>query len=159
MTPAIDSCPKCRYCARELVPHNPGNRAAEMSQPDAFQRQASAAGHDSHQHFPRARLRHRSGLGLERSPELFKDHCLHLHYISSFSIACTNCHIISGLSGISIVLIPRAARASSTALTIAGGAPIQPDSPTPFAPSGLSGGGFSMKAVTKWGSCPASGKV
>src|SRR5712692_114505 len=52
-------------------------------------------------------------------------------------LSCTSAQIFSGLSGISMVLMPRGESASSTALTIAGGPPMQPDSPAPFAPSGL----------------------
>src|SRR5260221_3167185 len=73
--------------------------------------------------------------------------------------ACTSAQILSGLSGISMVLIPSGARASSTALTIAGGAPIQPDSPTPLAPSGLVGEGVSTMSVVKTGTCSAIGSA
>src|SRR5437868_6575908 len=50
--------------------------------------------------------------------------------------ACTSAQTFSGLRGISMVLIPSGASASNTALTTAGGAPMQPASPTPFAPNG-----------------------
>src|SRR5260370_42327111 len=73
--------------------------------------------------------------------------------------ACIKDQIFSDLSGISIDLIPNGARASSTALTMAGGAAIQPASPTPFAPSGLIGEGVSTEAVTKSGIWSAIGKV
>jgi hypothetical protein len=51
----------------------------------------------------------------------------------------------SEVRGMSRWVMPRGARASRTALTMAGGAPTQPVSPTPFAPSGLSGEGVSVR--------------
>src|SRR5438128_9403676 len=72
---------------------------------------------------------------------------------------CTSDQIFSGVSGMSMVLIPSGARASRTALTMAGGAPIQPASPTPLAPSGLRGEGVSMMSVTEVGTCSAFGKA
>src|SRR2546421_13086095 len=49
---------------------------------------------------------------------------------------CISVQVFSGLRGMSMLVMPRGARASRTALTMAGGAAIGPDSPTPFAPSG-----------------------
>jgi hypothetical protein len=46
-------------------------------------------------------------------------------------------HICSGVSGISRSATPRPASASRAALTTAAGAPIEPASPQPLAPSGL----------------------
>ena len=50
---------------------------------------------------------------------------------------------------------PRWLTASTTALWTAGRAPIVPDSPIPLAPSGLSGLGVSVLAVSKEGSSAA----
>src|SRR3982074_3639916 len=74
-------------------------------------------------------------------------------------LLCKISHIFSGLSGISISLIPSGASASSTALTLAGGSPMQPASPTPFAPSGLKGEGVSMRSVINSGTCVEIGKA
>ena len=46
-------------------------------------------------------------------------------------------HICSDVIGISRSVTPRPASASSAALTTAAGAPIEPASPQPLAPSGL----------------------
>ena len=73
--------------------------------------------------------------------------------------ACTSDHTFCGVSGISILVMPSGASASNTALTIAGGAAIQPASPTPLAPSGLEGEGVSMVSVTNAGTCSAEGKA
>src|SRR3989442_5827309 len=70
-----------------------------------------------------------------------------------------NVQIFSGLSGMSMLVIPSGARASRTALTMVGGAAIGPASPTPFAPSGLMGEGVSTRAVTKSGTCWAFGRA
>src|SRR5262249_5567509 len=45
-------------------------------------------------------------------------------------------HTFGGVIGMSICLTPRCQSASTTALTMAAGAPTVPESPTPFAPSG-----------------------
>jgi len=55
--------------------------------------------------------------------------------------------------------MPSGASASNTALTMAGGAAIQPASPIPLAPSGLSGEGVSTVSVTKLGTYSALGSV
>src|SRR5690348_442621 len=124
-----------------------------MPQAHTLKGQASTTGDDTHQNITGTRLRHCPDFGLELSPKLFKYHCMHLHCAHSLEktdnaggsacasvpwrAACTSAQIFSGLSGISTVLMPSGERASSTALTIAGGPPMQPDSPAPFAPSGL----------------------
>lgn len=64
----------------------------------------------------------------------------HVTRARTFSIAA---QILHGVSGISRCAIPNGARASSTACTIVGGAPIVPLSPIPFTPSGLVGEGVS----------------
>src|SRR3546814_4525184 len=46
-------------------------------------------------------------------------------------------HTRSGVAGMSMSRTPSGARASSTALITAGGAPMAPASPQPFTPSGL----------------------
>ena len=55
---------------------------------------------------------------------------------SATPFAFNTCHTFSGVIGISMCVTPRCRSASTTALTIAGGAPTVADSPTPFAPSG-----------------------
>src|SRR5262245_20254853 len=47
------------------------------------------------------------------------------------------CHILWLVAGMSMCLMPNGASASRMALTTAGGAPIAPASPHPFAPIGL----------------------
>src|SRR6266567_4970991 len=73
--------------------------------------------------------------------------------------ACILAQTFSGLSGISMVLMPSGASASSTAFTTAGGAPMQPPSPIPFAPSGLMGEGVSTTPPIQEGICAMLGKV
>ena len=46
---------------------------------------------------------------------------------------------------------PNGASASTTALTIAGVAPMVPASPTPFTPSGLTGEGVSVRSSSNHG--------
>src|SRR6266480_2970108 len=150
-----------------------------MPKSHTLQGQTSATSHDTHQDFTRSRLRHRPDRCREPAPKLFKHHCMHLHSHYSFFLsedkngndegpdcasvplhaACTRAQIVSGLSGISTVFMSSGESASSTALTIAGGPPIQPASPTPFAPSGLLGEGVSTRAVTKSGTCAAIGRA
>jgi hypothetical protein len=60
-----------------------------------------------------------------------------------------------GVSGISMWRTPRWESASTTALTTLGGAPIVPDSPTPLAPSSLTGVGVSMITSSNDGSSHA----
>ena len=50
-------------------------------------------------------------------------------------------HIFSGVTGMSMLVIPLDQRASMTAFTTAVGAAIVPASPIPFAPIGLCGDG------------------
>ena len=52
----------------------------------------------------------------------------------------------SAVNGIWSCVTPSGASASSTALTMAGGAATQPDSPTPLAPSGLNGEGVTVSS-------------
>src|SRR2546421_11072223 len=150
-----------------------------MPKAHTLQGQTSATGHDTHQDFTGSRLRYRHDRCREPSPKLFKHHCVHLHSHYFFFLsedktgnddgsdctsvplraACTSAQIFSGLSGISKVFMSSGESASSTALTIAGGPPIQPASPTPFAPSGLLGEGVSTRAVTKSGTCAAIGSA
>jgi hypothetical protein len=54
---------------------------------------------------------------------------------------------------------PRCESASTTAFCTAGIAPIVPASPIPFAPSGFSGVGVSVLAVSKLGSSAALGNA
>ena len=63
----------------------------------------------------------------------------------------------SGVQGISRWRTPRWLRASTTAFWTAGIEPIVPDSPMPFAPSGLSGVGVSVFSVSNEGSSAALG--
>src|SRR5438067_12434884 len=67
----------------------------------------------------------------------------------------------SGVSGMSSGVLtgskPSGASASSTALTTAGGAETQPDSPIPLAPSGLYGDGVDMRFSSQSGSMLAFG--
>ncbi len=53
--------------------------------------------------------------------------------------------------------MPRWATASHTALWTAGVEPIVPDSPMPFAPSGLRGDGVSVLETSKLGMSAAEG--
>ena len=59
----------------------------------------------------------------------------------------------------SMSFTPRWARASTTALTTAGVAPIVPASPTPLAPRGLTGVGVSVWSSSKRGSSEAMGRA
>ncbi len=58
------------------------------------------------------------------------------------------CQTRAGVSGMSSVMTPIGASASSAALTIAAGAPMQPLSPTPLTPSALPGAGVSCEVVS-----------
>ena len=62
-----------------------------------------------------------------------------------------------GVAGISMCRTPRWARASTTALTIAGGAPTVADSPTPLAPIGWCGEGVTVLSVSQFGVSMAVG--
>src|SRR5215470_14790945 len=64
----------------------------------------------------------------------------------------------SGVIGISMWVTPRWARASTTALAIAGGAPTVADSPTPLAPSGWCGEGVTVLSVSHFGVSIAVGR-
>ena len=61
----------------------------------------------------------------------------------------------SGRAGMSMWRIPRWDRASTTAFCTAGGAPMVPDSPIPFTPSGLWGEGVSVRSHSNDGSSQA----
>ncbi len=58
--------------------------------------------------------------------------------------ACIASHSFGAVYGISIWSMPRGASASITALATAGGAPLQPASPTPLTPSGWNGFGVTV---------------
>jgi hypothetical protein len=62
-----------------------------------------------------------------------------------------------GVSGMSACLMPYGLRASTTALTIAGGEPTVADSPTPFAPMGWWGDGVTVCPVCQSGTSSAVG--
>lgn len=66
-------------------------------------------------------------------------------------------HTRSGVHGMSRWRMPRWLSASTTALCTAGVEPIVPDSPMPFAPSGLRGDGVSVLLASKVGSSAALG--
>src|SRR5882724_550851 len=63
----------------------------------------------------------------------------------------------SGVIGISMCRTPRCDSASTTALTIAGGAPTVADSPTPLAPNGWWGEGVTVLPVSQLGVSMAVG--
>ena len=63
----------------------------------------------------------------------------------------------SGRSGIARSRMPSGASASTTALTIAAGAPTEPASPAPLAPSGLTGVGVTVRSSSKDGRSSAFG--
>src|SRR5258706_3712682 len=72
---------------------------------------------------------------------------------------CIALQTLSGVSGIrmSLTFRPPLQRASITALTTAGVAPIQPASPAPFTPKGLCGQGVTWLAVSNMGMSSALG--
>jgi hypothetical protein len=57
----------------------------------------------------------------------------------------------------SMLRTPNGCSASTTAFQTAGVEPIAPDSPMPFAPSGLRGDGVCVRSVSKFGRSPALG--
>src|SRR5690606_7554482 len=57
---------------------------------------------------------------------------------------------LSEVNGIPMFVMPNGARASRTALVMAGGALTQPDSPTPFAPIGLYGDVVTVMSSSKF---------
>src|SRR5262249_17194163 len=71
----------------------------------------------------------------------------------SFKISQT----FSGVMGMSMWRTPRWARASTTALAMAGGAPTVADSPTPLAPKGWCGDGVTVWPVSQCGVSTAVG--
>src|SRR4029077_19903618 len=71
------------------------------------------------------------------------------HKATPFS--CRSFHIRGGVIGISTWVTPRWLSASTTALTIAGGAPTVADSPTPLAPNGWCGLGVTVRSVSQLG--------
>src|SRR6185436_6878307 len=81
--------------------------------------------------------------------------CVHLwfHFLADW-IAC---HTLLGVSGMSRCCTPRGFSASSTAPVTLGSDAVQPDSPTPFAPSELIllGTGWSVMEISR--SRPARG--
>ena len=66
-------------------------------------------------------------------------------------------HSRSPLAGISTERTPRCDSASITAFSAAGVEPIVPDSPIPFAPSGLIGVGVSVRTSSNDGSSVGPG--
>src|SRR5581483_5528421 len=69
------------------------------------------------------------------------------------------CQTVSGLIGISMWRMPNGERASTTAETRAGVAPIVPASPTPFAPNGFTGEGVSVLSSSRCGIIAALGSA
>ena len=63
------------------------------------------------------------------------------HQIGGRARPCMAAQTRAGVQGMSICVTPNGARASTTALTIAGGEPTVADSPMPFAPIGWCGEG------------------
>src|SRR6185295_9915269 len=61
---------------------------------------------------------------------------------------CIAAHTRAGVSGLSIWRIPKGSSASHTALTTQAADAIVPASPTPFTPSGLTGEGVTVWAVS-----------
>src|SRR5262245_54610331 len=66
-------------------------------------------------------------------------------------------HSFDAVYGISIWSMPRGASASITALAIAGGAPLQPASPTPLTPRGWNGFGVTVSPRSRGGISLARG--
>src|SRR6185503_14416967 len=67
-------------------------------------------------------------------------------------------HTFAAVIGLSMCRTPRCQSASTTALTIAAGAPTVADSPTPFAPSGWCGDGVTVWPVSHFGVSTAVGR-
>src|SRR5689334_17777048 len=70
---------------------------------------------------------------------------------------CKSCQIFSRLMGKSTCVMPRGARASTTALTSAGVAPMVPASPTPLTPMGFTFVGVTVRSVSIQGKSAARG--
>ena len=68
------------------------------------------------------------------------------------------CQIFSGVSGMSTAVTPSGARASSTALTTAGQAPMVPASPAPLIPIGLVAQGTQLVRKSMNGTSAARGR-
>src|SRR4029077_4511958 len=77
--------------------------------------------------------------GGDRRPAYDVEHLLTVGAHAAFLPAAARMAVQrrSGVSGMSRCAIPSSARASTTAWTRAGGAPIAPASPAPLTPSGL----------------------
>src|SRR6185295_5057232 len=71
------------------------------------------------------------------------------HSARPFSLS--NRQTFSGVTGMSTCRTPTCASASTTAFTIAGGAPTVADSPTPLAPKGWCGDGVTVLPVSQLG--------
>src|SRR2546423_7896276 len=71
--------------------------------------------------------------------------------------ACIASHNFGAVYGISRWSMPRGASASITALATAGGAPLQPASPTPLTPSGWNGFGVTVSPRSSGGISLARG--
>ena len=72
------------------------------------------------------------------------------HY-SAIPLSFRILHTFSGVIGMSMWRHAEMRSASTTALTIAGGAPTVADSPTPLAPSGWCGDGVIVLSVSHFG--------
>jgi len=65
----------------------------------------------------------------------------------------------AGVTGLSMLSMPNGCSASSTALTTAAAEAMVPASPHPFTPSGFTGEGVTVHAVSTCGTCVAFGKA
>ena len=63
----------------------------------------------------------------------------------------------SGVAGMGTSRTPNSRSASTMALMMAGGAPVEPPSPAPLTPSGLLGAGTSLFSATNAGNMAARG--
>ena len=79
------------------------------------------------------------------------------HQIGGLARPCMAAQTRAGVQGMSICVTPNGARASTTALTIAGGEPTVADSPMPFAPIGWCGEGVTVNPVSQSGTSMAVG--
>src|SRR2546421_8487886 len=76
------------------------------------------------------------------------------HRIYDFAF-CSNANSRAGVTGYSVMRTPNGESALSMAETMAAAAGTQPDSPTPFTPSGLSGEGNCTKLTSTFGTSVA----
>src|ERR671924_665953 len=80
------------------------------------------------------------------------------HYVAT-PLSLRIRHTFSALMGMSTWVTPRWARASTTALTMAGGAAMVGDSPMPLAPKGLWGLGVTIRSRVNRGNAAAEGRA